>query len=48
MAKISKRFKAMSKLIAPGKSYPLDDAIRMLKENSKVKFVEAIDVAGCR
>ncbi len=45
MAKISKRFKAMSKLIAPGKSYPLDDAIRMLKENSKVKFVEAVDVA---
>ena len=45
MAKISKRFKAMSKLIVPGKSYPLDDAIRMLKENSKVKFVEAVDVA---
>jgi large subunit ribosomal protein L1 len=45
MAKISKRFKAMSTLVAPGKTYPLDDAIRMLKENSKVKFVEAVDVA---
>jgi large subunit ribosomal protein L1 len=45
MAKISKRFKALQTLVAPGKTYPLDDAIRMLKENSKVKFVEAIDVA---
>ena len=45
MAKISKRFKAMNSLVEPGKTYPLDDVIRMLKENSKVKFVEAIDVA---
>ena len=45
MAKISKRFKALSTLVAPGKTYALDDAIRILKENSKVKFVEAVDVA---
>jgi large subunit ribosomal protein L1 len=45
MAKISKRFKAMNKLVEPGKSYPLDDALRILKDNSKLKFVESIDVA---
>ena len=43
--KITKRFKAMEKLVEPGKAYAIDDAIKMLKDNSKVKFVEAIDVA---
>ena len=45
MAKISKRFRAMNKLIQPGKAYALDEAIRILKDNSKLKFVESIDVA---
>jgi large subunit ribosomal protein L1 len=45
MSKITKRFKAMNKLVEPGKQYPLDDAIRILKDNSKLKFVESIDVA---
>jgi large subunit ribosomal protein L1 len=45
MAKISKRFRAMNKLVQPGKTYALDDAIGMLKDNSKLKFVESIDVA---
>lgn len=45
MANISKRFKALQTLVEPGKTYALDDAIRMLKSNSKVKFVESIDVA---
>jgi large subunit ribosomal protein L1 len=45
MSKITKRFKAMQNLVEPGKTYPLDDAIRMLKDNSKVKFVESVDVA---
>ena len=45
MAKISKRFRAMNKLIQPGKTYALDEAIRILKDNSKLKFVESIDVA---
>ncbi|MBB5209802.1 50S ribosomal protein L1 [Chiayiivirga flava] len=43
--KITKRFKAMEKLVEPGKAYAIDDAIKMLKDNSKVKFVESIDVA---
>jgi len=45
MAKISKRFKAVSAKIEAGKSYPIDDALKILKDNSKVKFVESIDVA---
>ncbi len=45
MAKISKRFRAMQQFVQPGKAYALDDALRILKDNSKLKFVESIDVA---
>ncbi len=45
MAKISKRFKAMQNLVVPGKSYGLDEALKIIQGNSKVKFVEAVDVA---
>jgi large subunit ribosomal protein L1 len=45
MTKISKRFKTISSLVEPGKSYPIDDALNLLKNNSKVKFVESVDVA---
>ena len=45
MAKISKRAKAVNALLQPGKAYPIDDALKILKDNSKVKFVESIDVA---
>lgn len=45
MAKISKRMKAMTGAVTPGKAYAIEDAIKILKDNSKVKFVEAVDVA---
>ncbi|MBE5315945.1 MAG: 50S ribosomal protein L1 [Xanthomonadales bacterium] len=45
MAKISKRFKAMQSLVQPGKTYAIDDVLRILKDSSKVKFVESVDVA---
>jgi large subunit ribosomal protein L1 len=45
MTKISKRFQAISKLVEPGKTYAIDDALKILKNNSKVKFVESVDVA---
>ena len=45
MAKLSKRFKALNATVVPGKAYSLDEALKILKDNSKVKFVEAIDVA---
>jgi large subunit ribosomal protein L1 len=45
MAKITKRFKAMQSLVEPGKTYAIDDVLRILKDNSKVRFVESVDVA---
>jgi len=43
--KISKRFKAMQSKVTPGKTYPVDDALKMIKDNAKTKFVESVDVA---
>ena len=43
--KISKRFKAMQGKVAPGKSYSVDEALKLLKDNAKTKFVESVDVA---
>ena len=45
MAKVSKRYKALQGLVEPGKAYPIDEALNILLNNSKVKFVESIDVA---
>ena len=45
MAKISKRYKAMQGLVEPGKTYPIETALKILKDNSKTKFVESVDVA---
>jgi large subunit ribosomal protein L1 len=45
MAKISKRYKAMATKVAPGKSYGVDEALKILKDNAKTKFVESVDVA---
>src|SRR6478752_1490764 len=45
MAKISKRFKALQTKIAPGKTYAIDDALKIIKDGAKTKFVESVDVA---
>jgi len=45
MGKISKRYKAMQGLVEPGKTYPIETALKILKDNSKTKFVESVDVA---
>jgi large subunit ribosomal protein L1 len=45
MARITKRFKAMSGAVEPGKPYPVDAALKILKDNAKTKFVESVDVA---
>ena len=42
---LTKRFKAMQSLVEPGKAYPVDAALKILKDNSKTKFVESVDVA---
>ncbi len=41
----TKRFRAMREQIEPGKSYGIDEALDLLKNLSKVKFTESVDVA---
>jgi large subunit ribosomal protein L1 len=45
MAKAGKRYSAISGKVVQGKSYAIDEALKILKETSKTKFVESIDVA---
>ena len=40
----TKRIKAQTK-IEPTKNYTIDEALKIIKDNSKAKFVEAVDVA---
>src|SRR6056297_3347742 len=41
----TKRNRAVREKIEPGKQYPLEEALGLLKELSKVKFAESVDVA---
>jgi large subunit ribosomal protein L1 len=45
MAKLSKRVQAIRAKLTPGKFYPIEEAIGLLKELSGVKFRESVDVA---
>lgn len=45
MARLTKRIRAIRETLRPGQLYPVDEALRLLKELSKVKFVESVDVA---
>lgn len=45
MAKLSKRQKLIAEKVEPGKLYPFDEAVSLLKEFSTVKFEETIDAA---
>lgn len=45
MAKLSKRMKAIGAQSIHGKAYAVDEALRLIKEASKVKFVESVDVS---
>ena len=45
MTKLSKRMKALSEKVNRQKAYPINDAFNLLKELSKVKFKESVDVA---
>jgi large subunit ribosomal protein L1 len=45
MANIGKRYKALSAKVVQGKQYALDEALKILKDGSKTKFVESVDVA---
>lgn len=45
MAKLSKRMSAIREAIQSGQTYSLDEAVRLLKELSTVKFKESVDVS---
>ncbi len=45
MAKLTKRQKTIQAAVQPGKSYAIDDALKIVKDNSSAKFAEAVDVA---
>ena len=42
---LSKRNKANVAAVEAGKAYAIDDALKIVKDNSKTKFVESVDVA---
>jgi large subunit ribosomal protein L1 len=43
--KLSKRYKALADKVAPGKTYAIDEALKIVKEGAKAKFPESVDVA---
>ncbi|NZA27383.1 50S ribosomal protein L1 [Luteimonas sp. SJ-92] len=43
--KQTKRQKASATAVEPGKAYPIEQALKIVKDHSKVKFNEAVDVA---
>ena len=45
MARASKRNKAIRENLEPGKIYAIEEALELLKQSSKVKFTESVDVA---
>jgi large subunit ribosomal protein L1 len=45
MASSGKRLRAIQEQIEPGKAYTIDEALDVLKNASKVKFTESVDVA---
>lgn len=45
MAKLSKRMQTIREKVQPGKLYPIEEALALLKELPKAKFEEAVDVA---
>ena len=45
MAKLTKRTKMFVEKVGVGKSYPLDQALKLLKECSTAKFTESMDMA---
>jgi large subunit ribosomal protein L1 len=45
MTVVAKRTKTWKAKIVPGKAYPIDEALGLVKEFAKAKFNEAVDVA---
>ncbi len=45
MTVVTKRIKVWKEKLPPGKSYPIDDALKLVKEFANAKFNESVDVA---
>ncbi|MGY0561770.1 MULTISPECIES: 50S ribosomal protein L1 [unclassified Luteimonas] len=45
MAKQTKRQKAIRAAAEPGKAYPIEEALKIVKDHASAKFAEAVDVA---
>ncbi len=45
MPHVAKRMQAWKTKLTPGKQYPIDDALKLVKEFATAKFAEAVDVA---
>lgn len=45
MSKLSKRMRVVREKVVPGRLYPVEDALQLLKEFPGAKFKEAVDVA---
>ena len=45
MTVIAKRMKAWKSKLTPGKQYPIDEALNLVKEFASTKFNESVDVA---
>jgi large subunit ribosomal protein L1 len=45
MAKLTKRAKMIQEKVTPGKLYPIEEALDLLRELSAVKFKESVDVS---
>src|SRR6201999_1406057 len=42
---VAKRLKSWKDKLPPGKSYPVDEALKLVKEFAKAKFNETVDAA---
>jgi large subunit ribosomal protein L1 len=45
MPAVAKRLQAWKTKLTPGKQYPIDDALKLVKEFATAKFAESVDVA---
>jgi large subunit ribosomal protein L1 len=45
MAKMTKRMKTLAETVEPEKLYPLDEAVRLAKQNARAKFDETIEIS---
>ncbi len=45
MVHLSKRYKLMQDAVEPGKTYAIEQALQIVKDNAKAKFVESVDIS---